>query len=144
MLAAARLKEPCDGEHRSRNQSPDRSLACCVEPGVAFERLRDTNDRECSSEHSEETLDPEGRTHRIARLMIAHDADVCKWRSSIGVPVSSGFEQMLEEPLRRIEKVTRNQEMLRLAIFDLLDGVSVETEQDGPWVAQEDRRMRQR
>jgi hypothetical protein len=35
-------------------------------------------------------------------------------------------EQVLEEALRRVQEIPRNQKMLRVAIFGLLDGIAVQ------------------
>src|SRR5437867_2131842 len=52
-----------------------------------------------------------------------------------------GPEQMLEKPLRRVEEVASDQEMLRFAIGDLPDGVSVEIKEDRIRVAKENGRV---
>ena len=61
--------------------------------------------------------------------------------SGIGSRIVDGFEEMLEEPVRRIEKVACDQEVLRFTILDLLDGIPIETEQDRPWIAQDNWRV---
>jgi hypothetical protein len=48
---------------------------------------------------------------------------------------------MLEEPLRGVEKVARDQEVFRIAIADLTDALSIEIVEHGTRVAQENRRM---
>jgi len=48
------------------------------------------------------------------------------------------LEEMLEEPLRRIEEVARDEELLRLTIVDFPDAISIEVEKDGARVAEED------
>jgi hypothetical protein len=78
---------------------------------------------------------------RLPRIMIASAADDFKRRSGIGVRILGVFEQMFEEPLWRVEKVSRDEEVLRLAIGNLLDGATVEAEQNRAWIAQDDRRV---
>jgi hypothetical protein len=42
-------------------------------------------------------------------------------------------EEMLEKPVRRIEKVASDEEVFRFAIVDLPDGIAVEIEEDCAW-----------
>src|SRR5687767_1175846 len=48
---------------------------------------------------------------------------------------------MLEEPLWRIQEVSRDEEVLRLAIVNFLDGIAVEAKQNRAGVTQDNRRV---
>ena len=62
-------------------------------------------------------------------------------RSGLAAAVFRRAEEVLEKPLRRVEKVTGDEEVLRLTIADFLNSISVEVEEDGARVAQDDGRV---
>jgi len=59
--------------------------------------------------------------------------------SRIGAGVLDRSEQVLEEPLRGVEKIPRDEKVLRLTIVNFANGVPVEAEQHRARVAQDDR-----
>src|SRR5262245_27618757 len=65
----------------------------------------------------------------------------CGSRGPIGFRILALLEEMLEKPVWRVQKVARDQVVLRLLIGNRLNRVSVEIENDRPWVGQENRRV---
>jgi hypothetical protein len=150
MKCERRRHRNCDGLGHSAGRSklplPERLLRVCIEPFLARPTSAAPAPKTNAANESVITLLDQVPRDIWTKRWVVHCQHAGRGQKvldldSLGIAsvIVHSTEQMLEEPFRRVEKIAGDEEVFRLTITELLDGIPVEAEQGCTWEAQDNR-----